>query len=252
MIVTSFKELLMAVKRTESPLARDLLLRARALVHYLGHGHQARRRVVREYLSSETDPRLHLGAGPVRLAGWLNSDLISGDVYLDLGRRMPFPDGAFAYVFGEHVIEHLPEGQAQTALRELRRVLRPGGVLRLTTPDLKKIIAIYEDRNPVIPREAYARFLDGETGKRHDQPCQILNDYLRLWGHRYVYDEQDLRARLEAAGFQKVERVEPGESRHPLLRGLERHGGAEWVNRAEAMCLEAVAAAPMVGTLAHQ
>lgn len=246
MTVKPLHELLMAVKRTESPIARDLLLRARAVAHYLGHGHLARRRVVREYLSSEAAPRLHLGAGPVRLAGWLNSDLISGEVYLELGRKMPFAEATFAYAFGEHVIEHLPENQAQQALRELRRVLRPGGVLRLTTPDLRKIIAIYEDRNPVVRREAYARFLDEETGKRHDQPCQILNDYLRLWGHRYVYDEQDLRARLEEAGFESVERVEPGESRHPPLRGLERHGGAEWVNRAEAMCLEAAAPAPSV------
>lgn len=247
----SLQELLTAAKRTESPIARDMLLRTRGLAHYLGHGHVARRRVVREYLISEAAPRLHLGAGPVRLAGWLNSDLITGDVYLDLGRRLPFGDATLAYAFGEHVIEHLPEDQAQAALRELRRVLRPGGVLRLTTPDLRKIIAIYEDRNPVVRRDAYARFLDDETGKRHDQPCQILNDYLRLWGHRYVYDEQDLRARLENAGFEQVERVEPGESRYAELRGLERHGGAEWVNRAEAMCLEAVVAAPVVDRVAR-
>ena len=248
---TRLQKLLARLKRIENPIARDLLLRTRALAHYAGHGHLARRRLVDEYLRSEPAPRLHLGAGPVRLAGWLNSDLISGDVYLDLGRRMPFADASFGYAFGEHVIEHLPEKQAQASLRELRRVLWPGGVLRLTTPDLRKIIAIYEDRNPVVRREAYARFLDDETGKRHDQPCQILNDYLRLWGHRYVYDEQDLRARLEEAGFENVERVEPGESRHPPLRGLERHGGAEWVNRAEAMCLEAEVAAPPVGTLAR-
>lgn len=246
------QQLVCAARRTEHPLSRDLLLRVRGLAHYLEHGHLARRRVVREYLSSEAVPRLHLGAGPVRLAGWLNSDLISGEVYLELGRRMPFPDATFAYAFGEHVIEHLFEDRAQTSLRELRRVLRPGGVLRLTTPDLRKIIAIYEDRNPVVRREAYARFLDDETGKRHDQPCQILNDYLRLWGHRYVYDEQDLRARLEGAGFEDVERIEPGESRHPLLRGLERHGGADWVNRAEAMCLEATVGAATVGRLARE
>jgi predicted SAM-dependent methyltransferase len=231
---------------------RTALLRGRSVPQALLRGHAVRRRRVQRYLATADEPRLHLGAGPQALPGWLNSDLISGDVYLDLGHRMPLPDASFAYAFGEHVIEHLSEDRAQSALRELRRVLRPGGVLRLTTPDLQKIIAIYEDRNPVVRREDYACFLDEETGKRHDRPCQILNDCLRLWGHRYIYDEQDLRAELEAAGFENVERAEPGESRHPLLRGLERHGGAEWVNRAEAMCLEAVAAAPVVGTLTQQ
>jgi hypothetical protein len=77
------------------------------------------------------------------------------------------------------------------------------------------------------------------TGRPHPRACQILNDYLRLWGHRYVYDEEDLAAKLHGAGFDQVVRVAPGESGHEALRGLERHGGEEWVNRAEAMSIEA-------------
>jgi hypothetical protein len=57
-----------------------------------------------------------------------------------------------------------------------------------------------------------------------------------------VYDEEDLAAKLRQAGFTRVQRVEPGESDHEALRGLERHGGAAWINRAEAMCLEATRA----------
>jgi predicted SAM-dependent methyltransferase len=233
------RKLVTRLKRTENPAARDLLLRTRGYLHYLPRGHVARRRTVARYLASQDEPRLQIGAGPVALAGWLNSDLISGDIYLDLARRLPLPSGTFAYVFGEHVIEHIPEATGTALLGELHRVLRPGGVLRLTTPDLRKIIAIYEDRNPVVERDEYARFLDEETGKRHERACQIFNDYLRLWGHRYIYDEEDLTAKLYAAGFGLVERRESGESEHALLRGLERHGGAEWVNRAEAMSLEA-------------
>jgi predicted SAM-dependent methyltransferase len=176
----------------------------------------------------------------VRLDGWLNSDLISGDLYLDLERPLPLPDASFAYVFGEHVIEHLPDRAGERLLAEIHRVLRPGGVLRLTTPDLRKIIALYEDRNPVIGRDEYAEFLTRETGRPHDRACQLFNDYMRLWGHRWIYDEEDLSARLLGAGFARVERHETGESPHGPLRGLERHGGADWVNKAEAMCLEAV------------
>ncbi|MBA2794276.1 MAG: hypothetical protein H0U32_09860 [Thermoleophilaceae bacterium] len=43
------------------------------------------------------EPRLQLGAGPHALPGWLNSDLISGDIYLDLGRRLPLPDQSFTF-----------------------------------------------------------------------------------------------------------------------------------------------------------
>lgn len=215
------------------------MLRTAAAVRYATHGHLVRGKRVTRYLSAAADPKLHIGAGPLRLPGWLNTDLVGGEVQLDVGRRLPLADSSFAYVFGEHVIEHLTPRAAERLLRELHRVLRPGGVLRLTTPDLRKIIAIYEDRNPVISRSDYARFLGGLTAKRYTRGCQIVNDYLRLWGHRYVYDEEDLAARLAEAGFEAVERREPGESEHEALRGIERHGGADWVNRAEAMSLEA-------------
>jgi predicted SAM-dependent methyltransferase len=228
-------------KRIERPLVRDALLRSRGALHYAAAGHARRRAVVSRYLARTERPRLHIGAGPYRLDGWLDSDLIGGDVYLDLTRPLPLPDASFDYVFGEHVVEHLTEQKGEQLFRELRRVLRPGGVARLTTPDLRKIVALYRDENPVIGLDDYARFLDQETGKRHERGAQVFNDYLRLWGHRYVYDEDDLTAKLLAAGFSNVERAEPGESVHDLLRGLERHGGAAWVNQAEAMCIEATA-----------
>jgi predicted SAM-dependent methyltransferase len=231
------------LKRTEDPALRHVLLRGRGAAHWVVAGHRRRAATVRRYLQATDEPKLHIGAGPMRLDGWLNTDLISGEAYVDLTRPLPFADATFAYAFGEHVIEHLGEADGARLMRELHRVLRPGGVLRLTTPDLRKIIAIYEDRNPIVGRQEYARFLDEQTGKRHDRPSQIFNDYTRLWGHQWIYDEEDLAARLREAGFATVERMETGESPRPALRGLERHGGAEWVNRAEAMCLEARRAA---------
>ena len=228
-----------ALKRTEHPAVRDALLHARGLAHWVSNGHAVRRRALRRAQAAPGPVRVQIGSGPQRLAGWLNSDLIAGELHLDLGRRLALPDRSVDFVFGEHVIEHLPERRAERLLGELHRVLRPGGVLRLTTPDLRKLLALYEDRNPEISLRDYAHYLDEQTAKPHERPCQVLNDFMRLWGHRWIYDEEDLRARLHEAGFAAVERAEPGHSRHEQLRGLERHGGAEWVNRAEAMCLEA-------------
>lgn len=228
------------LKRTENPLARTVLLRLRGAAHFADRGHVRRQRAVRRYLADEPVPRLQIGSGGCGHSGWLNSDLIAGDIHLDLGRRLPLPDRAFAFIFGEHVIEHLSESAGVTLLSELHRILRPGGVVRLTTPDLRKIIAIYEDRNPVVSLTDYARYLDETTGKRHERGCQVLNDFFRLWGHRHLYDEEDLTAKLRGAGFVDVMPQEPGVSEHNMLRALERHGGEAWINRAEAMCLEAV------------
>ena len=227
------------LKRIEHPAARHMLLRARGYLHGIARGHVVRRQVIARYLAEARTPAVHFGAGPKRIEGWLNADLISGDVYVDLERRLPFPDGSMAYAFGEHVIGSLSESAGVFLLGELNRVLRPGGVLRVTTPDLRKLIALYEDESPVVGRTEYLRYLDGETGKEHATPCQAFNDAVRLWGIRYTYDEEDLAAKLADAGFVDVERVEPGDSRHEHLRGLERHG-EPWVNRAEALTMEAV------------
>jgi 2-polyprenyl-3-methyl-5-hydroxy-6-metoxy-1,4-benzoquinol methylase len=52
----------------------------------------------------------------------------------DLNRPLPWPDGYFEAVFSVEGIEHLEN--RFLFLRELRRVLRPGGVLVLTTPNI--------------------------------------------------------------------------------------------------------------------
>ncbi len=52
----------------------------------------------------------------------------------DLANGLPFREASFDIVLASEVIEHLHDGPA--FLRECRRVLRPGGVLILTTPNL--------------------------------------------------------------------------------------------------------------------
>ena len=198
-----------------------------------------RRQAIARYLAESPAPAVHFGAGPKRIEGWLNTDLISGDVYVDLERRLPFPDASIAYAFGEHVIGSLSETGAVVLLGELHRVLRPGGVLRVTTPDLRKLIALYADENPVVGRTEYLRYLDGETGKEHATPCQAFNDAVRLWGIRYTYDEEDLAAKLARRRLRRGGTRRAGREPPRALRGLERHG-EPWVNRAEALTMEAV------------
>jgi ubiquinone/menaquinone biosynthesis C-methylase UbiE len=57
----------------------------------------------------------------------LNTDLLWGSFYLDVSRPLPLPSATFTHAFGEHVIEHITERQGLQFLRELYRVLRPGG-----------------------------------------------------------------------------------------------------------------------------
>jgi SAM-dependent methyltransferase len=53
------------------------------------------------------------------------------DIIYD-GKKIPFPDGEFDYVFSTEVMEHVPE--PKDFLKEAYRVLKPGGVLIMTVP----------------------------------------------------------------------------------------------------------------------
>lgn len=56
-------------------------------------------------------------------------------VYLPLHEKLPYPDGSFDFVNMVEVIEHVPGDEIGFYLGEIRRVLRPGGHLLLTTPN---------------------------------------------------------------------------------------------------------------------
>jgi ubiquinone/menaquinone biosynthesis C-methylase UbiE len=56
-------------------------------------------------------------------------------------QQMPFPDEAFDVVVSCETVEHVPN--PQLAVRELARVLRPGGTLVLTTPNYLNAMGLY-------------------------------------------------------------------------------------------------------------
>jgi SAM-dependent methyltransferase len=66
------------------------------------------------------------------------------------GQRLPFRDGSFDLVFSHSVIEHV--GSAESYLRECHRVLRPGGVLYLSTAPFLSLAGAHLPRlRPPLP-----------------------------------------------------------------------------------------------------
>ena len=52
-------------------------------------------------------------------------------------KPLPFEDASMEAIYCSHVLEHLPAGAVQSLLDEFKRVLKPGGRLRLIVPDLE-------------------------------------------------------------------------------------------------------------------
>lgn len=62
------------------------------------------------------------------------------------GRRLPYADGSFDHAYSVSVLEHIPKGGDEAALRELARVVKPGGRIVLTLPHAPQAHEEYRDR----------------------------------------------------------------------------------------------------------
>jgi predicted SAM-dependent methyltransferase len=189
--------------------------------------------LVAEYMSTEPVRRLQVGAGSHNLPGWLNSDIepIAGQFYLDVTERFPFDDGTLHYIYAEQLIEHLPYEKSVFFLKESHRVLASGGKIRLATPNLSRLLALF---NPTkTPIQQHLLDYQIQRYKLSSTPLPetvTLNLFFREWGHQFLYDPQSLRATLEHAGFMSVAEFELGISDDKNLSGIEMHwkdGGKE-------------------------
>jgi len=90
--------------------------------------------------------RLNWGCGTITSYGWVNSDIQAWpgvDVVADIRQGLPIEDDAFDYIVSIHALPEIPYHDLDRAIAELRRVLKPGGVLRLGLPDMDKAIDAY-------------------------------------------------------------------------------------------------------------
>jgi predicted SAM-dependent methyltransferase len=159
--------------------------------------------------------RVHVGCGPQSiLPDWWNVDIRAFhgvDEIVDA--TAPWPWANLDYVYGEHFLEHLTLDGALRFAREAARALRPGGVLRLSTPSLEHVwVTHFHPRSDSTPAVATA-----ET--------YAANRAFHGWGHQFLYSRVMLERLLTAAGFGDLTFHEYGTSDDPVLRGVERHQG---------------------------
>ena len=185
---------------------------------------------------------LDVGCGPNTNVGLINLDYFWSpqvDLCWDISRGLPFADRSLLGVFSEHCLEHfhLPEGMR--LLREIRRVLAPGGTLRLVVPDAELYL------------RTYVRQMDGESNLQN--PFQYLDAATPPWtplrtvdrvfymdrkspfGHCTMFDFQLLATVLADCGFAGIIRQEFRRGRDPVLLVDASH------RQIESLYVEAVA-----------
>jgi predicted SAM-dependent methyltransferase len=185
------------------------------------------RRIISEYLNKDPEPKLQIACGSNHPDGWLNTDYYHPSntiACLDITKRFPFSDNTFTVVLAEHVIEHFAYLDGKAIMVECFRTLKPGGILRLSTPNLLFYANLFDPTIFEKYRETYVIPHQTAWIPYADQPraSYILNNLVRNWRHLFVYDFETLKALLSSVGFSDIELKEIGESKHPALQGVDR------------------------------
>lgn len=88
--------------------------------------------------------------GPIFLKEWTNVMFSilpyppGGPVHhYDIRRPLPFPDNSFDAVDLYHVLEHLSPSEGEGFIAEIFRVMKAGGICRVSVPDLEGIVREY-------------------------------------------------------------------------------------------------------------
>ncbi|HEX6390953.1 MAG TPA: methyltransferase domain-containing protein [Solirubrobacteraceae bacterium] len=174
--------------------------------------------------------RLNWGCGGAGEPGWMNSDIKSGpriDVPGDILAGLPLDDDSFDYVVSIHALPELPLDAQVPALAELRRVLRPGGVLRLALPDLLRGVDAYrrDDRDYFLVPDEDADSIG----------AKLVTQLLWYGYSRTLFVADFVEELLRRAGFSAVRHVAYRETttEHPGITELDNR-------EAESLFVEAV------------
>jgi len=106
----------------------------------------ATRAIGRDKHLPPSSPMANFGCGTTLHASWDNYDhrpSSPGVRPLELRQPLPLADGVYEVVYSSHTLEHLPRNKVPRILSEFRRVLKPGGILRIVVPDLELMARTY-------------------------------------------------------------------------------------------------------------
>jgi ubiquinone/menaquinone biosynthesis C-methylase UbiE len=95
--------------------------------------------------------RLNWGCGLCAAPGWTNSDVTAApgiEIVRDIRLGLPINDAVFDYIVSIHSLPEIPYLDMDLVLGELWRVLKPGGWIRLSLPDMNRAIQAYLNNDP--------------------------------------------------------------------------------------------------------
>ncbi|MEQ9446151.1 MAG: methyltransferase domain-containing protein [Rhodospirillaceae bacterium] len=142
--------------------------------------------------------RLHVGGHEAK-KGWVIFNAENGPLVDIVGTCTDmslFPDHCCSDIYCSHVIEHLSlAGELTQTLNEFYRILAPGGVLRVSVPDVSVLFRFYNDpRSTAEVRLELLKYIYGGQTSSYDF-------------HKWGFDAELMHILLKNTGFEDIEQV---------------------------------------------
>lgn len=172
--------------------------------------------------------KLNIGCGKVKFPGWVNIDIEpDADLVINVRKGLPFDDNSVDFIYSEHFLEYLTFEEGEKVLREFYRCLKKEGHMRISMPDLDYVIQKY---NADWKDQDWLSWSEYKFIKTRGK---MINVSFYWWGHKYLYNEEDLKNQLTRAGFRKILRCEWNKSNHVGLCNLETRKDSRLIMEAE-------------------
>ncbi len=87
--------------------------------------------------------RINIGCNDLKLPDFVNIDndpVVKPDIVADAS-HLPFDDGSVDEIYAGHLLEHFAENE--NVIKEWHRVLKTGGKITITVPDVQKSLLLY-------------------------------------------------------------------------------------------------------------
>jgi len=129
-------------------------------------------------------------------------------IHYDLRFGLPFHENMATHIYTSHFLEHLYPNEAELLLKDAYKVLKKGGVIRISVPDLEYAISLYpQEKKDMLNKYFF-----------------INNVNNTFSNHKFMYDYDSLSEILYSIGFQKVERSKFCSGDFPNIDTLDNRG----------------------------
>src|SRR4029077_2530147 len=110
-------------------------------------------------------------------------------------------------------------------LEECNRILKPSGVIRIVTPSLGFLLRVLSSDRGML-EDSYRTWSVATWVPEAPQFTNafFLTNFVRQWGHTFIYDRETLELAMRLSGFEPVVSCELNKSEHPVLGGLANVG----------------------------